>query len=83
MKDHLDELFPLIVTVFLFAWMWGSSVYADEPTYVDDVAQIINDNCVVCHREGGIGPMTFESYEAVRPWSPLIQYKVLSREMPP
>ena len=83
MKDHLDELFPLLVTVVLFAWMWGSLAYADEPTYVDDVAQIINDNCVVCHREGGIGPMTFETYEQIRPWSPLIQYKVITREMPP
>ena len=52
-------------------------------TYTDGVAQIINDNCVVCHRPGGIGPMSFVGYEAVRPWAPLIQMKVASREMPP
>ena len=64
--------------------LWGSKVAAaDSPTYVDDVAQIINNNCVVCHREGGIGPMQFTSYEQVRPWAPLIQMKVASREMPP
>jgi len=51
--------------------------------YVTEVADIINDNCVVCHRQGGIGPMSFESYEQVRPWAPLIQLKVLTREMPP
>ena len=58
------------------------TAHADD-TYVDGVAEIINDNCVVCHRVGGIGPMSFESYEQVRPWSPLIAYKVASREMPP
>ncbi|MDT8427194.1 MAG: cytochrome c [Pseudomonadales bacterium] len=56
---------------------------ADQITYADHVAQIINDNCVVCHREGGIGPMQFTNYEQVRPWAPLIQYKVARREMPP
>ena len=50
----------------------GSAV-ADEPTYTNGVADIINNNCVVCHREGGIGPMKFENYEQVRPWAPLIQ----------
>ena len=62
----------------------GLQVQAQEQiTYTDHVAQIITDNCVVCHREGGIGPMQFTSYEQVRPWAPLIQMKVASREMPP
>ncbi|GIT21022.1 MAG: hypothetical protein CM1200mP40_07040 [Gammaproteobacteria bacterium] len=62
-----------------------SSVQAqdDEVTYNTHVAQIINENCVVCHREGGIGPMQFENYDQVRPWAPLIQLKVANREMPP
>jgi len=52
-------------------------------TYTNEVADIINNNCVVCHRPGGIGPMSFETYEQVRPWAPLIQLKVANREMPP
>ena len=52
-------------------------------TYTDEVAEIINSNCVVCHRQGGIGPMSFETYEQVRPWAPLISLKVMKREMPP
>jgi len=55
----------------------------DELTYNGEVAEIINENCVVCHREGGIGPMQFETYDQVRPWAPLIQMKVRNREMPP
>ena len=54
-----------------------------EITYNGDVARIINENCVVCHREGGIGPMQFENYDQVRPWAPLISFKVANREMPP
>ena len=55
----------------------------EEITYNSHVAEIINDNCVVCHRVGGIAPMAFTSYEAVRPWAPVISYRVGRREMPP
>lgn len=55
----------------------------EDLTYNGKIGPIINENCVVCHREGGIGPMQLENYDQVRPWSPLIQYKVAHREMPP
>lgn len=55
----------------------------DGITYTKDVGRIINENCVVCHREGGIGPMQLTNYDQVRPWAPLIQLKVANREMPP
>lgn len=57
--------------------------HADSPTYNDGVGKILNENCVVCHREGGIGPMQLTNYDQVRPWAPLIQLKVANREMPP
>lgn len=56
---------------------------AHELAYNGEIGRIINENCVVCHREGGIGPMQLESYDQVRPWAPLIQLKVAQREMPP
>ena len=52
-------------------------------SYNGEIGRIINENCVVCHQEGGIGPMQFQTYDQVRPWAPLIQLKVASREMPP
>ena len=55
----------------------------DEVSYNTHVAKILNENCVVCHREGGVGPMQLTNYEQVRPWAPLIQLKVANREMPP
>ena len=41
----LVALFPLILSA---------------QTYTNEVATIINDNCVVCHRSGGIGPHEFD-----------------------
>lgn len=61
----------------------GALAMDQDITYATHVANIINENCVVCHREGGIGPMQFTNYDQVRPWAPLIQYKVARREMPP
>ena len=55
----------------------------DELSYNEHVGAIINENCVVCHRAGGIGPMQFETYDQVRPWAPLIALRVANREMPP
>ena len=28
-----------------------------EPVYNGEIGRIINENCVVCHQEGGIGPI--------------------------
>lgn len=62
---------------------FGGPAMDEQITYNSHVAKIVNENCVVCHREGGIGPMQFETYEQVRPWAPLIGLKVANREMPP
>lgn len=77
-----------LVGVGLAAFGFQSQVMAqasgkEDLTYNGEVGRIINENCVVCHREGGIGPMQLTSYDQVRPWAPLIQMKVANREMPP
>ncbi|MDG2140418.1 MAG: cytochrome c [Gammaproteobacteria bacterium] len=67
--------------------LFASFIHAQDAgqtlTYNGAIGRIINENCVVCHQEGGIGPMQFQTYDQVRPWAPLIQLKVASREMPP
>ena len=75
-----EELF---MNRILLAFLMMLPVFATAQTYTAEVAKIINNNCVVCHRAGGIGPMSFETYEQVRPWAPLIQMRVANREMPP
>ena len=76
----------LIAITAMFSLVGLSSAQTQQQhtlTYNGEVGRIINENCVVCHREGGIGPMQFETYEQVRPWAPLIQLRVANREMPP
>jgi mono/diheme cytochrome c family protein len=79
---YKKALSALLVSAVLPAL--GSAQEADHPpTYAKEVSRIIQDNCQICHQPGQIGPMSFTSYEEVRPWAPLIQLKVASREMPP
>src|SRR5215470_1625741 len=56
---------------------------ASAPTFAKDVAPILYDKCVSCHRAGEVAPMTLISYEDVRPWAKVIKTKVTGREMPP
>ncbi|MBT4257417.1 MAG: cytochrome c [Gammaproteobacteria bacterium] len=69
--------------VLLALGMQTAQAQDDEVTYNTHVAKILNENCVVCHQEGGIGPMQLSTFEQVRPWAPLIQLRVAQREMPP
>ena len=61
----------------------ASSNDAAPVTYAVDVASIIQGNCQVCHRAGGIGPMHLMTYENVKLYAPLIKFKVENRIMPP
>ena len=52
-------------------------------TFSEDVAPIIFEKCVGCHRPNEAAPMSLRSYQEVRPWARGIRDKVVSREMPP
>ena len=52
-------------------------------TYVKDVAPILEAKCVACHEQGGIGPMSFTSYEMVKGFSPMIKDVIRTDRMPP
>ena len=60
---------------------------ADDVTYADHIAPILQRSCQQCHRPGGAGPMSFMSYDEVRPWAPVIMYRTAIRDrmgaMPP
>lgn len=80
-KTKLIGLFSAMALVPALASAAGPT--AQHPTYSKEVSRIIQDNCQICHQPGQIGPMSFMSYEEVRPWAPLIKLKVEQREMPP
>ena len=66
----------------------GAQVAAAEaaegvPTFTKDVAPILYENCVACHRPNHLAPMSLITYEDARPWARAVKAKVLAREMPP
>jgi hypothetical protein len=56
---------------------------APAPTFYKDVLPILQARCQECHREGEIGPMTFNTYKETRPWAKAIREAVRTRKMPP
>jgi len=58
-------------------------VLAEGPTFSEDVAQIIYNNCTQCHRQGDIAPFVLETYDQVFSWSPSIKIAVMNGIMPP
>jgi len=58
--------------------------YATPPTYTDDVASILDRNCVRCHRrDGSAARIPLDSYEAVKLKLKEVHEKVESGAMPP
>jgi len=53
------------------------------PTFAEEVAPILYENCVTCHRSGEIAPMSLITYAETRPWSRSIKNQVMSGQMPP
>ena len=53
------------------------------PTFTKDVAPILYNRCLECHRPGEAAPMSFRTYSEVRPWAKAIKQAVVTRTMPP
>jgi hypothetical protein len=54
-----------------------------EITYHNRVSRIVQENCVTCHRDGGVAPMPLDSYEQVDGFSEMIKWVVTQGTMPP
>ena len=80
-ESHVHK--PLVIAVAMVVTVVGSAGAQETPTFNKDVAPILFDNCVICHREGQMAPMALTSYSLARPWVRAIKDKVVSREMPP
>ncbi len=53
------------------------------PSYAQDIAPIIAENCASCHRQGGIAPFAMDSHAMVQGWSPMIREVLMTKRMPP
>jgi mono/diheme cytochrome c family protein len=58
----------------------GSSL---APTFYKDVAPIVYNNCVSCHKAGGIAPFPLVDYKDALPTAGLMKSETASRNMPP
>src|SRR5215471_11913288 len=56
---------------------------AGAVTFNKQVLPILQKNCQTCHRPGEIAPMSFLTYQEVRPWAKAIKVAVVKRQMPP
>ncbi len=70
----------LVSSAALFA---ANTAATTPPTYTKNVAKILNEHCVECHRTGEVAPMAFTNYKEVRPWAKSIRERVVTRSMPP
>jgi Copper type II ascorbate-dependent monooxygenase, C-terminal domain len=52
-------------------------------TFTKDVAPILYNRCIECHRPGEIAPMSLLTYQDARPWAKSIRQRVADRSMPP
>src|SRR5229473_1511013 len=53
------------------------------PTYYRDVLPILQKHCEVCHRAGGIAPISFGNYEMTRRYAEAIRLVTENKSMPP
>ena len=74
----------LAALVLVLSCATASAGQTDEiPTFTKDIAPILYDNCVTCHRPDNIAPMALLEYTDARPWARSIKDLVVTREMPP
>ena len=66
-----------------FAGTAAGAAAQDDVTFTRDVAPILYESCVRCHRPGEVSPMALRTYEETRPWASAIKESVRTRQMPP
>ena len=53
------------------------------PSYTQDVAPVLAEQCASCHRDGGVAPFAMDSHTMVKGWGPMIREVLMTRRMPP
>ncbi len=69
--------------ILLAALAASVSVQAQTPDWSTSIAPILYNNCVSCHRTGGIAPFELVSYQNAVTYGSAISSAVQARRMPP
>lgn len=56
---------------------------AGNITYHNRISRVIQNNCLECHRNGGVGPFGLETYEDVKSHAAMMRRQVERGAMPP
>src|SRR5271163_1284637 len=87
MSRPIRRLLWIVAAIPLFALALPENAPAADspaPTFDKEVAPILFEHCVNCHRPGEIGSaVSLLTYDTARPWADSIKEKVARREMPP
>jgi len=84
MNSHNYKLSVLGVGLFAsLILVAASKPNRSSVTFTRDIAPILFQRCVECHRPGEIAPMSLMTYQEVRPWAKAIRERVVERSMPP
>src|SRR5208282_6160281 len=78
---HLPSL--LAVALCCAGYVFGQEPGNPPPTFTRDVAPILQQYCVTCHRPGEAAPFSMLTYEQTKPWAPTIKMVVSQKIMPP
>jgi len=73
----------LLIGILALGVSLRASAEDPAPTFNRDVLPILQKNCQACHRPGEIAPMSFLTFQDVRPWAKAIKNAVVTRQMPP
>ena len=69
--------------VVLLGTLLPAAALAQGVTFANDVAPILYEHCVACHRPGAIGPFSLVSYEDARAQAEQVAAAAERRAMPP
>lgn len=78
MRNAVPVLAALLACVAL-----QEAAHAQTPTFTGDIAPILRQNCVSCHRSGESGPFPLVTYEDAKKRARLIADVTARRFMPP
>ena len=74
----------IAVAVLLMSIAAAAAETSSTPiTFNKRVLPILQNNCQGCHRPNQIAPMSFLTYQEVRPWAQAIKTALLTKKMPP
>ncbi len=80
-------IYIIILLIVIGTSSCGNSVAVDDlpnrPTFANDIAPILQKNCLPCHREQGAAPFSLATYAAVKKRAKTIAKVTQKRFMPP